>query len=228
MSLVVATVGPRERLGLLGEQLLSDAECLALVLRTGCRGRSAERVALDLLEHFGGLAGVARAELSELAAQPGLGVARAAALLGAFGLARRMAATALIPGEPVRSAADVARVVREATRPLGRETFWTLTLDVRHRVVALRQISLGGLGSAPVHPREVFAPALRERAAALVVVHNHPSGDPSPSADDRRVTERLRQVGELCGIELLDHVVVGQERYFSFADESEHAIGGTS
>src|SRR5690606_24002881 len=115
-------------------------------------------------------------------------------------------------------------LVREATRDAGRETFWVLLLDTRHRALGLRLVSIGSLQTAPVHPREVFGPAIRERAAAIVIAHNHPSGDPQPSTDDRAVTERLRQVGELCGIELLDHVVVGHDRYWSFADEREHAL----
>ncbi|MFO1051604.1 MAG: DNA repair protein RadC [Planctomycetota bacterium] len=216
--------GPRERLLLRGEARLSDAECIALLLRTGCPGRSAEQIASDLLHRFGGLSGLAVAEVREVATVSGIGTARALALQAAFGLARRLAEARLTPGMPVRSGGDVARVVREATRGLGRESFWSLSLDIRHRVLGLRQVSLGSLGNAPVHPREVFAPLIRERAAALVVAHNHPSGDPSPSAEDRLVTERLRQVGELCGIELLDHVVVGDLRYFSFADEVEREI----
>lgn len=211
---------------LVGEARLSDAECVALVLRSGCTGRSAEHVALEVLQQFGGLAGLAGADLHELAAVRGVGIARASALLAAFGLSRRLVELRIAPGAPVRCGGDVARLVREATRGYGRESFWSLTLDVRHRVVAQRLVSLGGLGNAPVHPREVFAPAIKDRAAALVVAHNHPSGDPSPSGDDRLVTERLRQVGELVGIELLDHVVVGHERYFSFADEQEHALYG--
>ena len=209
---------------LVGEARLSDAECVALVLRSGCTGRSAEHVALEVLQQFGGLAGLAGADVRELSAVRGVGLARASALLAAFGLSRRLVELRIAPGAPVRCGGDVARLVREATRGYGRESFWSLTLDVRHRVVAQRLVSLGGLGNAPVHPREVFAPAIKDRAAALVVAHNHPSGDPSPSGDDRLVTERLRQVGELVGIELLDHVVVGHERYFSFADEQEHAL----
>ncbi len=214
---------PRERLTLLGESCLSDAECLAVLLGAGRRGRSAESIGVDLLRRFGGLDRLAAADVHEVAGVPGVGAVRASALGAAFGLARRLMAARCRPGSPVRSGADVARLVREATRGLGRESFWALLLDARHRVVTLRLVSVGGLQSAPVHPREVFAPALTARAAAVVVAHNHPSGDARPSGDDRLVTERLRDVGALCGVELLDHVVVGADRYFSFADECEHA-----
>jgi DNA repair protein RadC len=217
-------LGPRERIVLLGEPRLSDAECLALLLRTGVAGRSAEQIAQELLRRFGGLPGLAAAPLREVAEAAGVGPVASAAVGAAFGLARRLAVARCAPGTTVRSGGDVARLVREATRGSGRESFWSLLLDTRHRVIGLREVSVGSLQTAPVHPREVFATAIRERAAALVVAHNHPSGDPTPSADDRMVTERLRQVGELCGIELLDHVVVGAERYWSFADAREHPL----
>lgn len=212
--------GPRERILQLGEPRLSDAECLALLLRTGARGESAEQMAQRLLRTFGGLLALGAAEVREVAALPGVGPVRAAALGAAFGLARRLAERRLRPGAPMRCGGDVALVVREAARGSRRESFFALLLDNRHRVLGLRVISTGSLESAPVHPREVFSPAIREGAAALVVAHNHPSGDPSPSAQDRLVTERLRQAGELVGIEVLDHVVVGSERYYSFAEES--------
>lgn len=216
--------GPRERILLLGEPRLSDAECLALVLRNGVAGRSAEAIAGVLLRRFGGLGGLAGVAVREVAEVDGVGPVAAAAVGAAFGLARRLAEVRLAPGTPVRSGGDVARLVRESTRGMLRESFWSLLLDTRHRVIGLRLCAVGTLQTAPVHPREVFGPALREAAAAVVVAHNHPSGDPSPSHDDRLVTERLRQAGELCGIELLDHVVVGHDRYWSFADERDHPL----
>ena len=217
--------GPRERLLQLGEMRLSDAECLALLLRTGRRGEAAEAMAQRLLRRFHGLPGLAAAPVREVAQEPGIGVARATALGGAFGLARRLLEARLRPGMAVRSGRDVATVVRESVRGSRRENFFALLLDARHRVLSLRVISTGSLDSAPVHPREVYSPAVREGAAALVVAHNHPSGDPTPSADDRAVTERLRAAGELLGIELLDHVVVGDERCFSFAEEAFLQLG---
>ena len=177
-----------------------------------------------LLATFGGLAELASANVREMAQQRGIGPVRAASLSAAFGLARRLAECRHRPGTPMRSGGDVARVVLESARGSGRESFFVLLLDGRHRILGFRVISTGSLQNAPVHPREVFVAAIREGAAALVVAHNHPSGDPSPSTEDRRVTERLRRVGELVGIELLDHVVVGQERFYSFADETFHRI----
>ena len=218
--------GPRERILHLGEQRMSDAECLALILRTGRARESAEQMAHRLLGAYGGLPALAAASVREVAQQPGVGPVRAASLGAAFGLARRLVESHYAPGVAVRSGADVARVVRESARGSGRESFFVLLLDGRHRVIGFRVISTGSLVNAPVHPREVFVAAIREGAAALVVAHNHPSGDPSPSPEDRQVTERLRAVSELVGIELLDHVVVGAKSFYSFADECSHPIPG--
>jgi DNA repair protein RadC len=212
--------GPRERIVQLGEMRLSDAECLALLLRTGQRGEPAEAMAQRLLRTFGGLATLAAAPVREVANQPGIGAVRAAALGSAFGLARRLLEARLRPGTAVRCGRDIASIVRESVRGTRRETFFALLLDARHRILSLRVVSTGSVDSAPVHPREVFSPAVREGASAVVVAHNHPSGDPTPSAEDRAVTVRLQEAGELMGIELLDHVVVGDERCFSFAEEA--------
>jgi DNA repair protein RadC len=216
--------GPRERILQLGEARLSDAECLALVLRTGTRGEGAEHLAQRLLRHFGGLPGLASASVREAAAQHGVGPVRAAALGAAFGLARRLAEAVLRPGTQVRDGGDVARIVRDSARGSRRESFFAVLLDRRNRVLSLQLIGTGSVDAVPVHPREVFSPAIRDGAAALVAAHNHPSGDPTPSAEDRLVTARLQQVGELVGISLLDHVVVGGERYYSFASEAFYAI----
>ncbi|MEZ5965737.1 MAG: DNA repair protein RadC [Planctomycetota bacterium] len=217
--------GPRERILTLGERRLSAVECLALVLRTGQRGENAEQMAQRLLRAFGGLEPLAAAQVREVAAVPGLGPVRAAALAAAFGLARRVTEARFRPGITVRSGHAVARMVRDSVRGARQEQFFALLLDARHRVLALRVVSVGGLVGAPVHPREVFGPAVREGAAAVVVAHNHPSGDPAPSEEDRAVTERLRLAGDLIGVRLLDHVVVGHDRFYSFADESTHPVG---
>ncbi|MBX3462454.1 MAG: DNA repair protein RadC [Planctomycetes bacterium] len=212
--------GPRERILQLGEPRLSDAECVALILRTGARGEAAEQVAQRLLRRFQGLPGLATASLRELAVERGLGPVRAAALGAAFGLARRIGEAALRPGTSIRHGGDVARVVRDSARGSRRESFFAVLLDARHRLLSLQVVSTGGLDATAVHPREVFSPAIRDGAAAVVVAHNHPSGDPAPSVDDRLVTERLREAGRLVGIDLLDHIVVGAERYYSFAEEA--------
>lgn len=220
--LLLPRYGPRERLLHLGEERLSAVECLALILRTGNRGESAEALAVRLLAHFGGLSGVAGAGVRELALVRGVGPVRAAALRAAFGLARRLVEERASPGRQLAHGGDVARVVRESARGSHQECFFALMLDVRHRILGLRVISRGTLALAPVHPRDVFVAAIREGAAAVVIAHNHPSGDAAPSREDRDVTDRLREAGALLGIAVLDHVVVGAERFFSFADEAFH------
>lgn len=217
--------GPRERILHLGEPRLGDAECLALVLRTGCRGESAEQLAQRVLRRFGGLSGLATTRVLELAAEPGIGPVRAAALGAAFGLARRLAEVRLRPGTQIRNGACVARLVRDSARGSRRESFFAVHVDTRHRLLPLPQVSTGGIDAAPVHPREVFSSAIRDGASAIVVAHNHPSGDPQPSAEDRLVTQRLREAGELVGVPLLDHLVVGADRFYSFAEEAFFAVG---
>lgn len=214
-----ARYGPRERIAQHGEPRLSDVECLALLLGTGQRGASAEEVARRLLGRFAGLTGLAGARLRELAEVAGVGPVRAATLCAAFGLARRLAEAPFRPGAAVRGSRDVARLVRDSARGMRRESFFAMLLDARHRVLTFHVVSTGAIDAAPVHPREVFSPAIRDGAGAVVVAHNHPTGDPTPSAEDRLVTTRLREVGELIGIPLLDHLVVGAERYYSFAEE---------
>ncbi len=224
MTEPITRYGPRERILSVGELRLSDAECLALILRTGRPGENAEQMAQRLLRQFGGLGCLAGAEVREMAATPGLGPARAAAIAAAFGLARRLTETRYRPGVPVRDGRAVARIVRDTAHASRQEQFFALLLDARHRVLGLRVISTGGVSSAPVQPRDVFASAIRDGAAALVVAHNHPSGDPTPSPEDRAVTERLRAAADLIGVRLLDHIVVGRDSFFSFADESVHML----
>jgi DNA repair protein RadC len=209
---------PRERLAGLGAEALSDAELVALLLRTGGRAGSALAIARALLSRLGGLRGLARADAAELCRQAGVGGAKAASLLGAVELARRLAGRRLRPGDPIRSAADVHRHFFPRLRDAPQERFLVVLLDGRHRVIRTVMASQGTLTASLVHPREVFGPALREPAAAVVLVHNHPSGDPTPSREDCEITGRLRDVGELLGIPVVDHVVVAEQGYTSLRE----------
>jgi len=209
---------PRERLDVLGPEALSDAELLALLLRTGCRGADALAVASRLLEQHAGLLGLARSSRRELSSAAGIGPAKRATLRAAFELGRRLAAGRLLPGTTLRGPADVFRHFHPTLRDVPHERFLVVLLDGRHRLMRHEMVSQGTLTASLVHPREVFRPALRESAAALVLVHNHPSGDPTPSAEDREVTARLVRAGELLGVPVLDHVVIAERGYTSLRE----------
>jgi DNA repair protein RadC len=212
---------PRERLERCGAEALSDAELVALLLRTGARGRDALAIAHALLERHAGLRGLARATGSELRDADGVGPAKGAGLIAALEIGRRVASRELRPGEPIRGPEDLWRHFGARLRDASHEQFLVVLLDGRHRVLRSEAVSRGTLTASLVHPREVFRPAIREAAAALVLVHNHPSGDPTPSREDREITARLIGAGELLGIPVLDHVVVAESGYRSLREEGE-------
>jgi DNA repair protein RadC len=223
----LSTVGdrPRERLYALGPAALSDAELLALLLRTGDHRADALALAASLLERHGGLHGLARAGGRELKAAPGMGPAKSASVCASLELGRRLAARRLHPGAAIRGPADVFAHFHPGLRLVPQERFIALLLDGRHRVLREEVVSQGTLTASLVHPREVFRPALRESAAALILVHNHPSGDPTPSAEDREVTLRLVRAGELLGVRVIDHVIVAERGFCSLKEEGAMEAG---
>lgn len=209
---------PRERLKHLGAQALSSAELLAIILGSGSRGRSALRVAQDVLASSGGsLRRISAQPVAALTAHGGIGSARTVAVHAALELGRRMASELREDGAPVRSPADVYAVFSPRLEDLPVEEFHVAVLDAQHRMERDVTITRGILNSSLVHPREVFREAIAERAAAIILVHNHPSGDPTPSSDDRMVTEQLVAAGRLLDIPVHDHVIIGRGRYSSFA-----------
>ncbi|MFI5169895.1 MAG: DNA repair protein RadC, partial [Vicinamibacterales bacterium] len=207
---------PRERLARVGPGGLSSRELVAAVLGTGARGASALQVADGLLE--AGLHGLAARSLLELERVHGVGRAKAARVLAAFELGARLATEAGATAPSLQSPADAARYLlpRYSSRPV--ETFGLLALDARHRLRREAVVSVGCLTASLVHPREVFQEAVVSRAAAIVLFHNHPSGDPEPSAEDLALTRRLAAAGSLMGIEVLDHLVLGAGRYVSLKE----------
>jgi len=209
---------PRERLRAAGPEGLQDRELLAVLLRAGTRSRSALHVADDLLRRFGGLRGLSRARAEELSALPGVGEAKAATLVAAFELGRRVQGPDPASRPVVRSAADAAALVAPRLSHREQEHFCVLLLNARHELIALVETSRGGLNAASVEPREVFREAIRRGAHAVIVAHNHPSGNPEPSPDDARLTSILRQAGALLGVAVLDHVVVGDGRFVSLRE----------
>jgi DNA repair protein RadC len=209
---------PRERLAAVGPEHLSDAELVALVLGSGTRGAGAPDVAAGLLHACGGLAGLAVAASSELRRHAGVGPVRAGVLQAALELGRRAAAARPERGQRLANASDVWTYFRARLAPLRIEEFWGVALDARHRVQGELCLARGSLTGVEVHPRDVFRPLIRAAAAAVIFCHNHPSGDPTPSRPDVELTTRLREVGDLVGIPVIDHVVVGFEGYTSLAE----------
>ena len=211
---------PREKLLQFGPAALGDTELLALILRTGHSSprTSALDLARQLLGRFGSLRSLAGATSAELCAISGIGPAKAAELQAFAELARRLAATPLRPGEPFTTSGEVFAHFHERLRDYRKEVFLTLLLDSKNRLLREVQVSEGSLNASIVHPREVFAPVVRESAAAVLLVHNHPSGDPTPSREDLELTGRLREAGELMGVRVLDHFIVTRDQAASMAE----------
>lgn len=206
---------PRERLTKLGPAALSTAELLAIQLRIGTKERSALGLAELLLCRFEGIRGVANATIEELSCVKGIGPVKAVEITAAVELGRRLAAVSVNEKPVIRGPEDVAAMLMSELRDAKKEHFKSVLLDTRNRVLKVCSVSVGTLDASLVHPREVFKDAVNASAAALIVAHNHPSGDPSPSVEDRRITDRLAEAGKLLGIELLDHVVIGDGRWVS-------------
>lgn len=208
---------PREKLLALGAEALSDAELLAILLRTGVPGRTAVDLARGLLGRFGGLRALLRAPVEELDSADGIGPARYAQLQAALEVARRHLAECLPPRQALNDPAAVKRYLQSRLRDREREVFAALLLDSQHRVLGYEALAQGTLDGASVYPREVVRTALKHGAAAVIFAHNHPSGLAEPSAADRTLTERLRAALALVDIRVLDHFVVG-EQVVSFAE----------
>lgn len=204
---------PREKLALRGAAALSDSELLAILIRTGMKGKTAVDVARELA--FVGLGGIQAMTFEELAARPGVGPARTAAIFAAFELGRRVARQPA-PTVDFSTPEEVYRHCGSQMNHLRKERFIALALNTKNRLIREETISEGDLNTSLVHPREVFEPLIRLSTGAVIFVHNHPSGDPTPSQRDVEVTHRLRQVGELLGIKVLDHIIVATMGFYSF------------
>lgn len=202
-----------------GPEALSDAQLLAILLRVGRQDSSAVEVAMELLQELDGLRGLSNRSVEELCRISGIGPAKAAQVKAAVELGKRVLAAPLSSGTMIRSSADLFRHYYPLMRDLRREVFTVVLLDAKHAIIRDATVSAGSLTASLVHPREVFNLAVRESAAAVIFVHNHPSGDPTPSEEDRALTARLVAAGDVLGIQVLDHLIVGDGRYTSFADE---------
>jgi DNA repair protein RadC len=203
------SVRPRERLQHAGPGALSNTELLAIILRTGSRSGNVLDLAHRLLADFGGLAGLNAASITELRRHDGLGAVKAIELQAAFELGRRL--VSLNPGDrhPVRSPRDIANLLKAEMSALGQEHLRVLLLNTKHHVISSHDVYRGSLNTVGVRVGEIFREAIRQNSAALVLVHNHPSGDPTPSSDDVSLTQEVVAAGKLLDIDVLDHLVIG-------------------
>lgn len=210
---------PRERLFKEGAGSLSDAELLAILLRTGSKEATALDLAALIMAKFQNLKRLVDASVEELAEIKGVGMAKACQVKAALELARRLARCTESPRPSIKSPDDAAALVMEEMRCLDREHFRVLLLNTKNQVVGVDEVSVGTLNYSAVHPREIFRGAIKRSAASVILVHNHPSGDPAPSREDIEVTQRLVEAGKIVGIQVLDHIVVGEKRYVSLKAE---------
>lgn len=213
-----ASERPRERLKESGPASLSNSELLAIILRTGTAAENVLGLASRLLSRFGGLVGLARASLSELCAERGVGQAKAAQLKAALELGRRLSSTHPEERAVVRTPQDVANLLMAEMSFLDQEQLRVVLLTSKNQVVSIPDVYKGNVNTSLIRPSELFREAVRENCPAIIVVHNHPSGDPDPSPEDIAVTEQIVAAGKVLDIEVLDHMIIGGQRYVSLKE----------
>ncbi len=209
---------PRERLAALGPQALSNAELIAILLRVGVPGENAVQVGQRLLNKFSGISGLHRAPLAEMCQQHGIGEAKAAQIKAAIELGRRLTVENPEERASINSPADAAALVQYEMSALEQEHLRVMLLDRRNKVLEVVEVYRGSVNSSQVRVGEVFKEAVRKNASGIIVVHNHPSGDPTPSPDDVAVTRAIVQAGKLLDVDVLDHLVIGQGRWVSLKE----------
>ena len=210
---------PRERLLNDGAGNLSEIELLAILLGSGSRETNVLDLSAQILTRFDNLRLLVDATVEELSQIKGVGPAKACKIKAALELARRLSRfSGAVPAQ-INSPDDAAQMVMESLRGLDREHFWSMLLNTKNRVITIDKVSIGTLNASNVHPRELFRTAIKRSAAAVILVHNHPSGDATPSKDDLAVTKRLCDAGRLIGIEVLDHIIIGDNKYISIKSE---------
>lgn len=211
---------PREKFDRIGPENLSESDLLALILRTGTQGTNVVQLAELLLMKYGSLSALAQASTEELKRDfPGIGKEKAKQIKAALEIGRRLVQENIGERPRIASPEEAAAVLRERARSLDREVFWVLLLDTKNRLICPPcEVSKGTLNSSLVHPREIFKPAVQHSAASVILAHNHPSGDPSPSSNDIRITKKLIEAGETMEIKVLDHLIIGRRTAEGSAD----------
>lgn len=210
---------PRERLIKQGPKSLSNQELIAIILRTGTKQESVLSIANRVLNHFEKLHGLKHATLEEIIAIKGIGEAKAVQLLAAIELGRRLSQKEVDSRFTIRSPKDVASLLMPDMCYLQQEHFVSIYLNVKNQILHKQTIFIGSLNSSIVHPREIFKEAVKRSAASIILSHNHPSGNPNPSPEDIEVTKRLQEAGFIIGIEVIDHVIIGDHQYISLKEE---------
>ena len=209
---------PRERLARLGAGALSDAELLAILLRVGTNGANVLQLAYQVLAECGGWAGLQLLDFNDLCQRHGIGTSKAASIKAALEIGRRLARSGIDERFPIRSPADVATLLMVEMSHLDQEHLRTILLDTKNRVQQINTVYIGSLNSATIRVGEVFKEAVRRNSADIIVVHNHPSGEATPSIDDIEVTRQLVAAGRLLDIELIDHLIIGRGQYVSLRE----------
>lgn len=214
---------PRERLAAQGPEALLDAELLAILLGSGIKGKSVLQLSQEILMQASSLEVLAGSSLEELQTIQGVGPAKALQLVALFALARRIAKAPIERlSEPITDAAQAYNLVKTQLEQQTRELFVVVLQDVRKRLICTELVAIGSLSQVIVHPREVFYPAIRHKASSLIVAHNHPSGDPTPSPEDKHLTQTLIKTGKMLGIPLVDHLIIGHGRFVSLCNSGVH------
>ena len=209
---------PRERLIKFGEQALSVQELLQVILGRGVAGESVAAMAQKLLTQFGSLQKLAEASIEELSSIKGIGLAKATQLKAVFEIGHRISAqTPSYKSKELTDPKKAYKLIKNKLKDYHKEHFYIIALNSRNHSIA--EISVGSLNASIVHPREVFAEAIKNKAASVIFAHNHPSGDPEPSEEDLAITKRLAEAGKILGIEIVDHIIAGKSGYFSFKEK---------
>ncbi len=209
---------PRERMETFGVEHLNDVELLAILLATGSREYNVMELSTQLLQRYKGITGLQKLSLVELTEQKGIGKAKATTILAAIELGKRVHINTFANRDVIRNTKDAGVLLQHRMRHLDREHFVVMMLTSSKAIIGVETISIGTLNNSLVHPREVFKQAIRNSASTVILAHNHPSGDCTPSGEDIRITKRLVEAGKIIGIEVIDHVIVGEDSYYSFCE----------